>query len=50
VQDLARGARSLEAEMVLVADTAAAAEHAASIGLIAPDAVKEVRSRSSAPA
>ena len=43
---IAREARSLGTEMVAVADTAAAAEHAASIGLIAPDAVKVVRARS----
>ncbi len=48
VYAIAREARSLGTEMVPVADTAAAAEHAASIGLIAPDAVKEVRARSSA--
>jgi hypothetical protein len=35
---------------VPVADTAAAAEHAASIGLIAPDAVKDVRAQSSTTA
>jgi hypothetical protein len=34
--------------MVPVIDTAAAAEHAASIKIIAPDAVEEIRSRSSA--
>jgi len=50
VQALAREARSLGTEMVPVADTAAAAEHAASIGIIAPEAVKEVRARSSATA
>jgi hypothetical protein len=33
---------------VLVPDTAAAAEHAASIGLISPDAVPGIRSASSA--
>jgi phosphatidate phosphatase APP1 len=46
----AREARSLGTEMVPVADTSAAAEHAASIGLIAPDAVKEVRSQNSTTA
>jgi len=50
VRAIAAEARSLGTEMVSVADTAAAAEHAASFGLIAPDAVKEVRLRSSAPA
>jgi phosphatidate phosphatase APP1 len=46
VHSIAREARYLGTEMVPVADTAAAAEHAASIGLIAPDAVKVVRARS----
>jgi hypothetical protein len=35
---------------VPVTDTAAAAEHAASIGLIAPDAVAGIRSQSSVSA
>jgi phosphatidate phosphatase APP1 len=46
VRAIAGEARSLGTEMVTAADTAAAAEHAASIGLIAPDAVKVVRARS----
>ena len=50
VHALAEKARALGTEMIPVADTAAAAEHAASLGLISPDAVAEVRSRSSAPA
>ena len=49
VHDLAREARSLGTEMIPVADTATAAEHAASLGLISPDAIAEVRSRSEAP-
>jgi phosphatidate phosphatase APP1 len=48
VHAIAGEARSLGTEMVLVPDTAAAAEHAASIGLIPPDAVPEIRSASSA--
>jgi phosphatidate phosphatase APP1 len=50
VQAIASEARSLGTEMIAVADTAAAAEHAASIGLIAPDAVPEIRARSSVTA
>ena len=46
VRAIAGEARFLGTEMVTAADTAAAAEHAASIGLIAPDAVKVVRARS----
>src|SRR5215210_1806758 len=38
--------RMLGTEMVTVPDTTAAAEHAASIGLIAPDAIAAVRSES----
>ena len=49
VRDIAREAISLGTEMVSVRDSAAAAEHAASIGLIAPDAVPGIRARSSAP-
>jgi phosphatidate phosphatase APP1 len=48
VMDIAEQVRKLGTEMVPVTDTAAAAEHASSIGLIAPDAVAEVRSESSA--
>jgi hypothetical protein len=36
--------------MILVPDTAVAAEHAAAKGLIAPDAVPGIRAYSSAPA
>ncbi len=50
VHALALEARSLGTEMVPVADTAAVAEHAATIGIIAPDAVKEIRSQSSTTA
>jgi phosphatidate phosphatase APP1 len=50
VQAIAIEARSLGTEMVPVTDTAAAAEHAASIGLIAPDAVAGIRSQSSVSA
>ena len=46
VQALAKEAAPLGTEMISVADSAAAAEHAASIGLIAPDAVSGVRARS----
>jgi phosphatidate phosphatase APP1 len=49
VRAIATESRSLGTEMVLVTDTAAAAEHATSLGLIAPDAVPEIRARSSAP-
>jgi phosphatidate phosphatase APP1 len=48
VRTLADEARKLGTEMVAVPDSAAAAEHAASIGLIAPDAIDAVRSESSA--
>ena len=50
VHALAREARSLGTEMFPVSDTATAAELAASLGLISPDAVEKVRSHSSAPA
>jgi phosphatidate phosphatase APP1 len=50
VQAIASASRSLGTEMSLVADTAAAAEHAASSGLIEPAAVGRVRSASSATA
>jgi phosphatidate phosphatase APP1 len=46
VRTLADEACRLGMEMVAVQDTAAAAEHAASTGLIAPDAVATVRSQS----
>ena len=46
VRAIADEARKLGTELVAVADTAAAAEHAASIGLIAPDAIATVRSES----
>jgi phosphatidate phosphatase APP1 len=50
IRDIAREVRSLGVEMVLAPDTAVAAEHAASVGLIAPDAVSEIRALSSATA
>jgi hypothetical protein len=43
---MANEARKLGTEMVAVPDTTAAAEHAASIGLIAPNAIAAVRSES----
>ena len=46
VRAIADEARKLGAEMVAVPDTTAAAEHAASLGLVAPDAVAAVRSES----
>ena len=46
VQAIASEARRLGTEMVTVLDTVAAAEHAASIGLIAPEAIAAVRSES----
>jgi phosphatidate phosphatase APP1 len=49
VRTLADEARKLGTEMVPVPDTAAAAEHAASIDLIAPDAIDAVRLDSAAP-
>ena len=48
VQAIAADARRLGSEMVLVPDTAVAAEHAAEAGLIAPEAVSGIRARSSA--
>ena len=48
VAKIAEEARKLGTDMVAVPDTAAAAEHASSVGLIAPDAVAGVRSESSA--
>jgi hypothetical protein len=48
VTAIAKEVRSLGVEMILAADTSVAAEHAASIGLIAPDAVGEIRARSAA--
>ena len=50
VKGIAREVRDLGPEMVLVADTAAAAEHAAAAGLIAPDAVPKIRRESAATA
>jgi len=49
VRAIAREASSLGTEMVLVEDTAEAAEHAASVGLIERDAVPGLHPRSSAP-
>ena len=48
VASIAEETRKLGTDMVAVPDTAAAAEHASSIGLIAPDAVARVRAESSA--
>jgi phosphatidate phosphatase APP1 len=48
VKAIAEEVRKLGTEMVAVPDTAAAAEHAASIGLIAQAAVAAVRSESTA--
>jgi phosphatidate phosphatase APP1 len=47
VRTLADEARKLGTEMVAVPDTVAAAEHAASIGLVAADTIEAVRSESS---
>ncbi len=46
VKAIADQARALGTEMVTVPETTAAAEHAASIGLIVPDAIATVRSQS----
>ena len=48
VRAVAEEVRDLGVEMILVRDTAAAAEHAASKGLIAPDKVPEIQAHSSA--
>jgi phosphatidate phosphatase APP1 len=48
VRAMADEARMIGTEMVAVPDTTAAAEHAASIGLIAPDAIAAVRAESAA--
>jgi phosphatidate phosphatase APP1 len=48
IMAMADEARNLGTEMVAVPDTTAAAEHAASIGLIAPDAIDAIRAESSA--
>ena len=48
VKAIAEEVRKLGTEMVAVPDTAAAAKHAASIGLIAPEAIAAVRSESAA--
>ena len=50
VRAIAEEVRGLGVEMVPVPETASAAEHAASAGLIAPDAVPDIRARSSATA
>ncbi len=50
VRAITKEVRSLGVEMILVPDTAVAAEHAAAKGLIAPDAVPGIRAYSSAPA
>jgi phosphatidate phosphatase APP1 len=44
VRAIAEEVRGLGVEMIAVSETGAAAEHAASAGLISPDAVREVRS------
>jgi phosphatidate phosphatase APP1 len=49
VRAIAEEARSLGTELVSVEDTAEAAEHAASVGLISREAVPGIRARSSAP-
>jgi phosphatidate phosphatase APP1 len=48
VRAMADEARKLGTEMVAVPDTTAAAEHAASIGLIAPEAIAAVRAEGAA--
>ncbi len=48
VRAMAEEARRLGTEMLAVPDTTAAAEHAASVGLIAPDAIAAVRAESAA--
>jgi phosphatidate phosphatase APP1 len=48
VRAIAREVAGFGAEMILAPDTAVAAEHAAAEGLIAPDAVPEIRAHSSA--
>jgi hypothetical protein len=48
VRAMADETRKLGTEMVAVSETTAAAEHAASIGLIAPDAIAAVRAESAA--
>ena len=50
VRAIAEEVRGFGTEMLLAPDTAVAAEHAASVGLIAPEAVAGIRARSSAPA
>jgi phosphatidate phosphatase APP1 len=47
VKTIAKEVRNLGAEMVPVRDSASAAEHAASAGLISPEAVPDIRARSS---
>jgi phosphatidate phosphatase APP1 len=49
VKAIADEARGLGTEMLAIPDTATAAEHAASLGLMAPEAVAGVRARSAAP-
>jgi phosphatidate phosphatase APP1 len=50
VKAIAEEVRGFGTEMLLAPDTAAAAEHAASVSLIAPEAVAGIRARSSATA
>jgi phosphatidate phosphatase APP1 len=50
VKTIAKEVRGFGVEMVPVPDSASAAEHAASAGLISPEAVPEIRARSSTTA
>ncbi len=50
IRAIAKEVRGLGVEMVFAPDTAVAAEHAASIDLIAPEAVPKIRALSSSPA
>jgi hypothetical protein len=50
IRAIAKEVRGLGVEMVFAPDTAVAAEHAVSVGLMAPDAVPEIRALSSASA
>ena len=50
VRAIAAEVRGLGVEMVAVPDTVTAADHAASAGLISPEAVPDIRARSSTTA
>ena len=50
IRAIANEVRDLGVEMVLAPDTAVAAEHSASVGLVAPEAVPEIRALGSATA